>query len=183
MRVLRAADHRQMSWKNGKGVTTEIAVFPEGASVDSFDWRISMAKVPDSGPFSAFAGINRVLVVLEGEMVLTVDGGSPEKLDPSCPAMGFPGDRPTSAEVLHAVTDLNIMIRRGRYQARVSRLDRAVVRGDAEQTFVLLRDNAQLVSGETLRSDDVLHLATLETATFETAPSHAWLIEINSLSS
>ncbi|UGX85440.1 HutD/Ves family protein [Phyllobacterium meliloti] len=183
MRILRAADHRKMPWKNGKGVTTEIAVFPEGASVDSFDWRISMAKVPNSGPFSAFAGINRVLAVLEGEMVLTVDGRPPEKLDPSCPAMAFPGDTPTSAEVLHEVTDLNVMIRRGRYQAQLSRLDRAVARGDGEQTFVLLRDNAQLVSGETLGPDDVLHLATSETVTFETMPSHAWLIEINFLSS
>lgn len=43
MRILRASDHKRMPWKNGKGETVEIAVFPEGASVDTFDWRISMA--------------------------------------------------------------------------------------------------------------------------------------------
>ena len=45
MRLLRAATHRRMPWKNGAGVTTEIAVFPESAGLDDFEWRLSMATV------------------------------------------------------------------------------------------------------------------------------------------
>ncbi|WP_431460998.1 HutD family protein, partial [Klebsiella pneumoniae] len=33
MRILRAADYRSMPWKNGGGVTTEIAVSPAGAGL------------------------------------------------------------------------------------------------------------------------------------------------------
>ena len=41
MRILRAPDYRRMPWKNGGGETTEIAVFPAGAGLDDFDWRVS----------------------------------------------------------------------------------------------------------------------------------------------
>ena len=53
VRVLRAADRRAVPWKNGGGVTREIAVSPEGAGTDDFDWRISLADVGADGPFSA----------------------------------------------------------------------------------------------------------------------------------
>ena len=67
MRILRAESYRRMPWKNGGGETTEIAVSPEGAGLDDFDWRVSMARVESSGPFSLFAGIDRTLAILEGE--------------------------------------------------------------------------------------------------------------------
>jgi environmental stress-induced protein Ves len=46
-----------MPWKNGGGETTEIAVFPDGAGLSDFDWRVSMARVDGDGPFSSFPGI------------------------------------------------------------------------------------------------------------------------------
>ena len=61
MRILRAPDYRVMPWKNGGGTTTEVAVSPEGAGLDHFDWRISMARVEQDGPFSTFPGIDRTL--------------------------------------------------------------------------------------------------------------------------
>ena len=66
MRILRASDHRTMPWKNGGGSTTEIAVAPDGAGIDAFDWRISMAVVAADGPFSAFPGCERSLTLLAG---------------------------------------------------------------------------------------------------------------------
>lgn len=35
-----------------------------------FIWRISMARVEQPGPFSAFPGVDRVLAVLEGESLV-----------------------------------------------------------------------------------------------------------------
>ena len=64
--VLRAADHRTMPWKNGGGSTTEIAAAPDGAGIDAFDWRVSMAVVAADGPFSEFPGIDRTLSILDG---------------------------------------------------------------------------------------------------------------------
>ena len=59
MRVLRAADYPRMPWKNGGGETAEILVEPAGAPLDSFDWRLSMARVAADGPFSLFPGVER----------------------------------------------------------------------------------------------------------------------------
>ncbi|BAB53904.1 HutD/Ves family protein [Mesorhizobium japonicum] len=124
MRILRAADYRVMPWKNGGGTTTEIAVFPDGAGLDEFDWRVSMARVEGSGPFSSFAGIDRTLSVLEGEgIVLDVAGRPAARLTPASQPFAFPADLPTSAALIAGpITDLNVMTRRGRTLHSVERL-------------------------------------------------------------
>ncbi|TPM39426.1 HutD family protein [Mesorhizobium sp. B2-3-4] len=124
MRILRAADYRVMPWKNGGGTTTEISVSPDGAGLDDFDWRVSMARVEGSGPFSSFAGIDRTLSVLEGEgIVLDVSGQPPERLTAARPPFSFPADQPTSAALIAGpITDLNVMTRRGRMLHQVERL-------------------------------------------------------------
>ena len=53
-------------WKNGGGTTREIAVWPPGAGMDTFDWRISVADIAMDGPFSAFPGIDRQIVLIDG---------------------------------------------------------------------------------------------------------------------
>lgn len=112
-----------MPWKNGGGVTVEIAVFPEDASVDNFDWRISTATVASDGPFSVFTGIDRTLSVLEGDgITLSVEGLDDQELKGETPPFSFPADSPTSATLLgSAITDLNVMTRRGRFTHQVSR--------------------------------------------------------------
>lgn len=112
-----------MPWKNGGGVTVEIAVFPPDASVDNFDWRISTASVVSDGPFSVFAGIDRTLSVLQGDgITLSVEGLNDQQLKGETPPFSFPADSPTSAKLLGcAITDLNVMTRRGCFTHRVSR--------------------------------------------------------------
>jgi environmental stress-induced protein Ves len=66
VKVVCASECRTTAWKNGGGSTTEIAVAPMGASLDDFDWRVSMARVASDGPFSEFAGIDRTLDILKG---------------------------------------------------------------------------------------------------------------------
>src|SRR5690348_16103916 len=66
MRIIRSSDYRRMPWKNGGGETVEVTIAPEGASLDAFDWRVSMARVASSGPFSRFPGVDRTLAVLAG---------------------------------------------------------------------------------------------------------------------
>ncbi|HEY3949962.1 HutD family protein, partial [Phenylobacterium sp.] len=50
--LLRAADRAPQPWKNGGGLTWPVAVSPEGAGLDGFDWRLSLALVESGGPFS-----------------------------------------------------------------------------------------------------------------------------------
>lgn len=88
-RIIRAADCCEVPWKNGGGTTREIAVFPPGADMDTFLWRLSMARVEQAGPFSAFAGIDRVLTVVQGTLAL---GGSVSvRLDETAAPFAFDG--------------------------------------------------------------------------------------------
>ncbi|MET0257435.1 MAG: HutD family protein [Methylobacterium sp.] len=122
MRILKAERHRRMPWKNGGGETIEIAVHPPGAGLSGFDWRISMASVVADGPFSRFEGIDRTLAILAGRgMDLEIDGMGQQSLTAGSAPLAFPADAPTHAR-LHdgAITDLNVMTRRGVCAHRVS---------------------------------------------------------------
>ena len=76
-RTIRAADCRVMPWKNGRGSTTELAVEPEGAPLDGFDWRVSIAELRGSGPFSTFPGYDRIIVQLDGPSMTLTHGSDP----------------------------------------------------------------------------------------------------------
>ncbi len=114
MTVLRAADHRRMPWANGGGVTSEIAVSPEDADMHAFDWRVSMADIAHSGPFSSLPGVDRILLLIEGEgMSLTIDGASVEVT--SDEPVTFRGESVVEGWLDEGPTrDLNLMTRRGR---------------------------------------------------------------------
>jgi uncharacterized protein len=134
MRLLRAADHQRMPWKNGLGETTEIAVHPERADMASFDWRVSMATVAADGPFSAFPGIDRTLSILDGEGIdLSVEGYRETRLRGDSLPHSFPADVAVSARLIAGpITDLNVMTRRGRFEHDVSRL---AIEGDLTLTL------------------------------------------------
>lgn len=110
-----------MPWKNGGGVTHEIAAHPEGASLDGFDWRISMAEVASDGPFSVFPGIDRTLTLLAGDGITLDFGGSDVPLRPGSGPLAFPGEARVTGR-LHAgpILDLNVMTRRGHARHAVS---------------------------------------------------------------
>jgi environmental stress-induced protein Ves len=116
LQVLRAASYRHMPWKNGGGMTAEIAVAPEGAGLDNFRWRISMAQIAQDGPFSCFPGIDRTLTVLDGKGVELEFPGSDarrrETLTPHSAPLSFLADTPVHARLLSGgVTDFNVMTR------------------------------------------------------------------------
>jgi environmental stress-induced protein Ves len=163
MRILRASDYKRMPWKNGKGETVEIAVFPEAATVDDFDWRISMATVAEDGPFSLFADIDRTLSVLTGEgIALSVAGHPDHILRPETPPHAFPADAATSARLLSSpITDLNVMTRRGKFTHSVTLLPagQSVVTSDnSALTLVLATSDVGLKDGTSLGTYDAILL-------------------------
>ena len=85
-----------MPWRNGGGVTWEIARSPDGPKDDDFDWRISIAEVAAGGPFSAFPGIDRVLVRIGAEPLTLAIDGVEHKLPRFVPCT-FAGEAATSA--------------------------------------------------------------------------------------
>jgi uncharacterized protein len=123
--MIRANDCLKRPWKNGGGYTTEIAIEPATASLDDFDWRVSMAHVASDGPFSDFADVDRTLTIVRGGgLALTIGDAPPVLLGAGSDPLGFPGDVPTYARLCEGdvVVDLNVMTRRRRFDHQVHRI-------------------------------------------------------------
>jgi len=167
MKVLRAAAHKRMPWKNGGGETVEIAVFPKNSALGDFDWRVSMATVATDGPFSIFDGIDRTLSILSGDgMSLAIDGAEPVLLTKASAPLAFSADVPVTATLAGGtITDLNVMTQRSRFEHSVERLAIDGVLAETVQSGTVLLfirdgamtctyDNAQIA----LEHDDALLL-------------------------
>lgn len=73
--LVRSEEQPVSTWSGG--TTTELAIFPQGASYAgrSFQWRLSTASVTaPASTFTALPGFQRLLMVLSGEMTLTHQG-------------------------------------------------------------------------------------------------------------
>lgn len=122
-------------WRNGGGRTRQLAASSTAAP---FAWRLSVAELDTSGPFSTFPGVDRVLTLCGGPPIrLTVAGVEHEVL-PYRP-FGFPGDAVTSCEITTPTRDLNVMTRRDLFSAevRVVQVGGAVAAGHADVTFAV----------------------------------------------
>lgn len=115
------ADLPRMPWKNGGGSTREVVCHPPGADMDTFDWRVSIATIAQSGPFSVFAGVDRSIMLLEGDGVqLHAPGRFDHRLVTAGQPFAFAGDEAVDCTLLGGEsTDFNVMTRRGVVQAQV----------------------------------------------------------------
>ena len=124
LRRITPADHLIMPWKNGLGFTREIAIDPPGAAMNDagFRWRLSIAAVDQSGPFSSFPGIDRTIMVIDGKgMELAVAGQAPQRLDRCFLPFSFPGDAATECKLIDGpIRDFNLMVNRNLLSARTT---------------------------------------------------------------
>lgn len=159
---------RATPWKNGGGSTTEIAVAPPDAGFDDFDWRVSLATITADGPFSSFPGIDRSLMLVEGDSVqLTLDGARKVHLNAAQPMLWFPGEAAVHAQVRGVTTDFNVMTRRDRCRHQLEKItapgrlvrrsemtllfiagDGAVLARGGGQQFALARHDALLLDAD-----------------------------------
>ena len=122
-RLIGPADYKAMPWRNGGGTTSEIAV--AGAAGGPFRWRLSIAEVAQSGPFSDFAGSERVIAVVAGAgMRLDVAGRAPVILDENSPAYAFPGEAVTNCTLIDGpVRDFNLIFERSGCSGSLEAID------------------------------------------------------------
>ncbi|HXE20423.1 HutD/Ves family protein [Castellaniella sp. UC4442_H9] len=114
IRITTAEEIRPQPWKNGGGITRQLAIHPEGASLEDCVWRVSAAEINAPGPFSAWEGYDRILMVTDGGAVrLTrTDTGAVTLLEPGS-RLYFAGETPYTAELLGGpARDFNLMLRR-----------------------------------------------------------------------
>ncbi|MBB3005658.1 HutD/Ves family protein [Cupriavidus alkaliphilus] len=150
------ADIAPTRWKNGGGNTREIAVWPPGAGMDDFVWRLSVADIERDGPFSAFPGIDRQIVLLDGAGVaLRADDGSfSHRLASVGEPFAFSGDTSLESTLLDGATrDFNVMTRRGYCRARVEAFRAGFAVSAGSHTLCLLA-----VSGTWQAKGDALRL-------------------------
>lgn len=110
--LVQTRDVPPVPWRNGGGLTRELLAWPTPQ-----DWvlRVSVAEIESDGPFSAYPGIDRWLVVLDGEGVRLMQGSeAPLELGPQSEPHHFDGaSAPACTLVDGAARDLNMMLRRG----------------------------------------------------------------------
>lgn len=158
--LIRADQYTKMLWKNGAGFTLEIA---RSQGEADFEWRISMADVTTSGPFSLFPNKQRIISVLDGQgMVLHVDD-LPAKMLNQGDIFAFHGESQVQSELVDgAIRDLNLIYDPAKFHARFQWLNDA-----AEQIFISSADLIFIFNqgGETQVSveDDLFQLAAHET--------------------
>ncbi|BEV15454.1 HutD family protein [Herbaspirillum sp. DW155] len=108
-------------WKNEGGQTRELCVEPPGADFAHFVWRASVADVGMDGEFSTFAGIDRTIVLLEGDgFSMHSQGRQVHDLAHCFVPYPFPGEQAITVRLHGAPTlDFNLMVRRECAEGRV----------------------------------------------------------------
>ena len=115
--ILRAVDRETRPWKNGGGSTADVSVHPAGATLDTFDWRVSIATISADGEFSAFPGVDRWLVPLgdgtDSRVGLDLETATGVRHLERWQVFAFGGEESIAAVGVAATsTDLNLMVRR-----------------------------------------------------------------------
>jgi uncharacterized protein len=191
MRVLLSESYAAMPWKNGGGITREIAR-SEG---DTPAWRISLATIDRDGPFSAFPGYGRTIVPLEGAGFTLVFGDAPVSevtLDRRYEPYVFDGERRVDCRLIAGPSrDLNVMTRRETWSHTVTRLripaERIRVDAAAPCFLFVLEGSVRVAGAEQtldLRANDTLSCpaASYFEASATAAGAQALLIELQARS-
>ena len=102
------------AWKNGGGVTHEIAT-----DAPDWGWRLSIAEVASDGPFSRFDGMARILTVITGAGLDLHHADGVIAARPMQP-VAFSGNMAIDCHrVAGLVHDFNVIYDPKRYAARV----------------------------------------------------------------
>ncbi|WP_169748157.1 HutD family protein [Demequina rhizosphaerae] len=102
----------RVAWFNGAGFTTELVSFDDSARLwpDLAPWRLSVAELTRTGPFSPVPGVTRSFCPVGGDVVLRVDGR--ETRVGELEVLTFDGGADTAlVELLRACHAVNLMSR------------------------------------------------------------------------
>lgn len=119
MKITKIESAAQIVSRWSGGTTTQLAICPENAAYADRDflWRVSSAVVelPESD-FTPLPDYDRILMILDGELALSHDGGEEYTLR-ALEQTSFDGASHTFSR--GQVTDFNLMMRKNRCTGRV----------------------------------------------------------------
>ena len=109
VQTVKLADVPPLPWRNGGGSTQQLLAGPDA---HAWQWRISVARITQHGPFSAYPGVERWFVVLAGTGVALNTGDRLVQVTPPSPPLQFDGAGAPGCTLLEGPTlDLNRMVR------------------------------------------------------------------------
>jgi environmental stress-induced protein Ves len=151
--LVRAADAVVMPWRNGGGITREYLT---STAEDGLDWRLSVAQVASDGPFSEFPGLDRMLVLLEGNgMTLSFDDATVRLID-QLDHHRFAGEAAVNATLIDGPTrDLNLFWLRHRWTAELQVLRAPCTSPAGATVLVYVTDGCARSEGQLLASGDL----------------------------
>lgn len=119
--LLKKSSYLKSLWKNGRGTTEQIDIYPPTATLQQNDflWRMSSAFVKATDTFSQFPGCDRVLLVWQGNGLLL----NTQPLLPDHPLF-FRGEEEINCELINEseVIDLGIIYKRDQVKVDVELL-------------------------------------------------------------
>ena len=119
-RSVQLSDVLPTPWRNGGGVTRELLAWP---SPRDWIWRMSVAEVAHSGPFSRFEGVQRWFAVLGGAGVRLDVAGRLQTLTCRSAPFCFDGAEPVACDLVDGATqDFNLMVRTNKAAAQMKRV-------------------------------------------------------------
>ena len=127
MRVIRRHEMKEGRWRNGMGVSWDIAAFPEGSADGTFGWRFALARIEQDVPFSHYPETDRYFTLVEGDgLDLAFEGRPPLAVAEPFVPHHYPCDVSTFCRLRGGpCIALNLFLRRGGWNAAVE-----VVQGD-----------------------------------------------------
>ncbi len=161
LQIIRKASYTPRPWKNGGGITHEAIRVPSDG--EEFTWRVSVAQIDASGPFSDFAAYNRKMVLLRGAgALLKFADGRQRALRHVGDLAEFDGALATHCKLLDGpCVDLNLMVAKTQaVSVRVERLPAAHVglqasASPSESTLIFAVDETLALE---IGSGEILHL-------------------------
>jgi environmental stress-induced protein Ves len=184
LKIIRQSSFTATPWKNGGGITYEAMRVPLGS--DPFLWRVSVAHIDSSGPFSDFAGYSRSMVLLRGAgLTLKFGNGEQCVLQKIGDSAAFDGAMPTRCELLQGpCVDLNFMSSKSlRADARIVRLDQGPTALSAPDSALIFSLEAPLLlDGDAGDAGDAVRLEPWDLAVFSQGTVRLRRIEADRLS-
>lgn len=177
---LKPTNYRTMRWKSGNGLTAEIVISPDHASLqeNNFNWRLSSANFSEDGHFSIFTGYRRYLSLIDGSKV-TLNFKESTKILNLNEVIEFRGEENVFCEVhKQSIQDLNFIFNPQTIKARFDIFSTPVktqLQGFEEQIF-FVNSGAMLINVNSQK----YHLANLETLLVTLADGEVANIETDS---
>ena len=134
VRVVHEHDFKASPWKNGGGITREIARLD---AAENFGWRLSVADVKASGPFSLFPGHSRILVVVSGKGMKLVSSATTLDAMPHVPVQ-FSGKMQIDGQLIEGdCRDFNLIFDPKRFAADVQLVTGIPTKADCFGFYIL----------------------------------------------